>query len=123
MHKIIMTLLSLVTVTSVLSAEMMTLESSINMGLNNNYNIRLQRNSNQQSQNNTAMATGYLLPKLDLNGGLNYTNTDDLLNSQSLSGMAGDNDVVASNAGASLSWTLFDGLRMFRARGVIYDQA
>ena len=123
MRKFIITFILIVTLSSASFAEMLTLEEAISAGLNNNYNIRLQRNTNQQSQNNVAMATGYLLPQVGLNGGVNYTNTDDLLDTESSSGMAGDNDVVATSAGASLSWTLFDGLRMFRARGIIYDQA
>ncbi len=123
MRKIVITSLCLFFVSSFIGAEQLTLENAISIGLNNNYNIQLQKNTTQKSQNNTSMATGYLLPTVDLQGGINFTHTNDLIEDIPASGMGGDNTRLATNAVVSLNWTLFDGLRMFKARGLVKEQA
>ena len=101
---------ALLSFSSVVAAQEMTMEEAIRIGLRNNYDIRIARNSADVAANNRGKGTAGFLPTIDLSGGYQRTTTDEGGN---FPFGLGDNDAENWNSDISLSWTLFDGFRMF----------
>ncbi len=94
-------------------------EEAIRIGLLNNFDIRLVRQEVAEAENNLSLGNAGFLPQLDLTASQNYSVTDS--KQLYLSGTENDRKGATSdalNAGVQLSWTIFDGLRMF----VQYDR-
>lgn len=94
--------------------EKLSLESAIEVALKNNYDIKLINNDIQIAKNNVNLGNAGMLPRVDgsfSDGGSrqNITRTQSNGNQQSLDGVRNTN----MNYGASLGWTIFDGLQMF----------
>lgn len=97
------------------SGNLLTLEEAIQIGFENNYEIQFVRYSSEIAANNRSFGNDGFLPSVNLSAGMNERIED------SESRFRGGNppNVVTgarssiSNYGASLSWTLFDGLQMF----------
>lgn len=92
----------------------LSLEDAIGIALNNNYDIKLINNDIQIAKNNVNLGNAGMLPRLEgsfSDGGSkqNITRTQSNGNQQTLDGVRN----TSMNYGASLGWTIFDGLQMF----------
>ncbi len=116
----------LLTLTSVLfmvsfvfaSSKEMTVEDAIRLGLRNNYDIQIARNTAEIAVNNKGKGISNFLPVIDTNSELRYDNTNESTSSPT---SFGDSVTRTSDTYLSLTWTLFDGFRMF-ADKKRYDQ-
>lgn len=103
--------LSFLILTGVLAAqEILTAEDAIRIGLENNYEIRIARNNRQVADNNRGKGTAEFLPKLDVSANYQKGKAEQESNSPF---SFGNTESESKNAQASLTWTLFDGFRMF----------
>ncbi len=99
---------------SLSAQEMLTLEQAIDIGLKNNYQISIERNNAVIAVNNNSLGNAGLLPKVDLQATTGLANN--ATKQEFSSGLVVDKSGVQSNnitAGVYLSWTLFDGFKMF----------
>lgn len=92
----------------------LSLEDAIGIALNNNYDIKLINNDIQIAKNNVNLGNAGMLPRVEgsfSDGGSkqNITRTQSNGNQQTLDGVRN----TSMNYGASLGWTIFDGLQMF----------
>ncbi|RBL93092.1 TolC family protein [Chitinophaga flava] len=97
--------------------KILTLEQAIDVALKNNFSIRLARNTAELSANDYAYADFAFAPRLNATAGANWSRTatkQEFANGskRDTSGIKGNN----VNASVNLSWTLFDGLKMFATR-------
>ncbi|MGP8215656.1 MAG: TolC family protein [Bacteroidia bacterium] len=96
-----------------------TLDSAISITLKSNYNILLAQNAYKASENNYAPGMAGMLPEITLN--TTYTASVSSIDQQYSSGLeVNRGGAVTTNISPYLgmSWTLFDGTRMF----VAYNQ-
>jgi len=90
--------------------DMMTVEDAISIGLRNNYAINIARVNAEIARNNTGKGTANFLPKLDAGETFRY----DAQNQDTGSPLSfGNSDTRQWGSDITLSWTLFDGFRMF----------
>lgn len=92
----------------------LTLAGAYEITLANNYSISIARDSKKIAQNNLSYGNAGFLPTLDLIGSQNFEIQDSELTfvndeEQIVTGARSKN----FNASAQLSWTIFDGARMF----------
>lgn len=97
--------------------KILTLEQAIDLALKNNFSIRLARNTAEMSANDYAYANFAFVPRLNATAGTTWNTTatkQEFVNGtkRDTSGIKGNN----ISANATLSWTLFDGLKMFATR-------
>ena len=109
----LMMLLAL-TVQLTFAQQKLGLEEAISVALKNNYDIKLVNNDTQIAKNNANPGNAGMLPRLDgsfTDGGSrqNTTRTQSNGNEQTLNGVRN----TSMSYGASLGWTIFDGLQMF----------
>ena len=88
----------------------MTVEDAIRLGLKNNYDIQIARNTAEIAINNKGKGIANFLPVIDTNSELRYDNTNENTSSPT---SFGDSVTRTSDTYLSLTWTLFDGFRMF----------
>lgn len=97
--------------------ELLSLEEAIALGLENNYAIKIAEKDEEIAGNNNSVGNAGILPTLDLNADKTYQVQNVDLELQSAEGTFGvTRDRAKSdrfNATAALSWTIFDGARMF----------
>lgn len=94
--------------------EKLSLQQAVETGLKNNYDVRIAKNNAEQSANNATLGNAGALPQLNL--GLSQTNSINDTKQKYASGAEVNKNGAASNslAGtAALSWTIFDGFKMF----------
>lgn len=94
----------------------MTIEQAVELALKNNYNISIAKNLSQQAVNSNTLGNAGMLPKVDLNASGNFASN--ATKQEFSSGLVVDKNGVQSKnitAGAYLTWTIFDGLKMFAA--------
>ncbi len=91
-------------------AEEMTVEDAIRLGLYNNYTIQIARNTAQIALNNRGKGIANFLPVLDSTGDMRYDESNEDTGSPMSFGNASTRSLKSQ---LSLSWTLFDGFRMF----------
>ena len=92
----------------------LTIEDAIVLALKNNYDIVVAKNQSQQAANNNTLGNAGMLPKVDLNAFGNLANN--ATKQEFSSGLVVDKSGVQSKnitTGAYLTWTVFDGLKMF----------
>ena len=94
----------------VFAQSVMSSEDAIKIGLKNNFEIKIARNSDIISQNNEGKGTAEFLPSLNASGYYQLLNSDPETNSPFSFGAS---DTRTYGADLTLSWTLFDGLKMF----------
>ena len=92
------------------SSKQMTVEDAIRLGLKNNYDIQIARNTAEIATNNKGKGIANFLPVIDTNSELRYDNTNENTSSPT---SFGDSVTRTSDTFLSLTWTLFDGFRMF----------
>ena len=109
-------LITLLALTAKLSfaQQKLGLEEAISVALQNNYDIKLVNNDTEIAKNNANPGNAGMLPRLDgsfTDGGSrqNTTRTQSNGNQQTLNGVKN----TSMSYGASLGWTIFDGLQMF----------
>jgi outer membrane protein TolC len=103
--------------TPVCSQELLTMEEAIQQGLDNNYNIRIARNQEEIAANTNNPGNAGFLPTVNTFGNFTYTNNNirqEFANGESNEGNNAGNTSI--QAGAEVSWTAFDGFRMFATR-------
>lgn len=103
-----------ISVQMTLAQEKLGLEEAISVALKNNYDIKLVNNDTEIAKNNVNPGNAGMLPRLDgtfTDGGSkqNITRTQSNGNQQTLEGVRN----TSMSYGASLGWTIFDGLQMF----------
>jgi len=92
----------------------MTLDEAIKIALEKNYDIQLAKDDLLISENNYSIGNAGFLPKVDLTA--SKTRTVNNTKQEYSSGSSVDKKNAGSNstnAGIALSWTIFDGLKMF----------
>ena len=94
--------------------EILTVEEAVNIALKNNFDILVARNDADIAKVNNTPGNAGMLPSVDITGSGNYKNNNVF---QKLSGGIENKypslSTTSVNAGAELSWTLFDGGKMF----------
>jgi outer membrane protein TolC len=103
---------------SVLAAQKLSLDDAIAIGLKNNYDILIENNLAASAANNNTAGNAGMLPKIDLNAATSFANN--ATRQEFASGLTVDQTGVRSSStttGVYLTWTLFDGMRMFAAKG------
>ncbi|CAN0083648.1 unnamed protein product, partial [Chrysoparadoxa australica] len=94
-----------------------TVEEVVGLALEQNYHIRLEKNNLSIAENNNTLGNAGFLPTVELTGSANQTVQDTELQFANGDGQSRSGAVSTSyNAGAGLTWTLFDGLRMFATK-------
>lgn len=108
------------------SQDYLSAQDAIRVALENNFSVQAARNEKQISENNFSRGNAGFLPRLDL--AASYSRSISNQNSQFLDGREQNVNGAQSNrrqAGLGLTWTLFDGLGMFkryRQFGIINEQ-
>lgn len=95
----------------------LSLMDAIRIGLENNYAIRIQKNEQQIAGNNNTLGNAGMLPSLDLEVSPDMsvsTSNSQYINNTEKNVSSAQNTSFA--AGLELSWTLFDGFRIFAAK-------
>lgn len=100
----------------VFAQDSLSVEEALAIGLENNYSIRISGNESEISANNKSLGNAGFLPNLTATGSRSYSVTD--IRQEFADGSIPNRtteDAKSNNTGASanLSWTIFDGLRMF----------
>ncbi|MCX6278042.1 MAG: TolC family protein [Bacteroidetes bacterium] len=96
--------------------EVLTLDKAVAIGLINNYEIVIAQNSLNISQNNVSPGNAGMLPAISVNAG--YVNGLSDAKVKVVAGSELDNSSAHSEnitAGVGLTWTVFDGMKMFIA--------
>ncbi len=102
--------LCLVITASLWAQQKLSLDEAIKLGLKNNFDIRIARNSAEIAENNRGKGTAGFLPSLDASAGANRGETDTKTNSPFSFGSLTSK---SWNGQIALTWTLFDGMKMF----------
>ncbi|MEM1406873.1 MAG: TolC family protein, partial [Bacteroidota bacterium] len=103
--------------------EIMTLESAIDLALENNYGIKIARSNQEIATNNNTLGNAGFLPILTLDANQNNSQVN---GEQIVGGDVRDIDNQENSStsiGANLNWTLFDGTRMFVNRDLLETQS
>ncbi|RMH95484.1 MAG: TolC family protein [Calditrichaeota bacterium] len=93
-----------------MAQDVLTAEAAIRIGLENNYSIRIARNQARIAANNAGQGTANLLPVVDATGRVQIARSDVETNSPF---SFGKSTTRSGDAQITLTWTLFDGFRMF----------
>lgn len=97
-----------------LTAQINSLQSCIDKGLENNYSLKIVRNEENVASNNATIANAGYLPEVNLSAG--YSGTLDNTNSTArATGTVSKERNVTDHtlrAGVDLSWTIFDGFNI-----------
>ena len=99
---------------SISAQQKLTLKEAISVALENNYDIRLAKSDAAISENNYSVGNAGFLPNLNVSA--SQTKTVSNTKQEYSSGQLVDKTSSGSNntnAAATLSWTIFDGLKMF----------
>lgn len=100
--------------TNVFSQKLLTIDDAIKTALENNYSINIAKNEKEIADNNFSIGNAGFLPSLDADG--SYTKTTNNTKQNYLNGTVVDRTGAKSTnytAGIGLTWTIFDGLKMF----------
>ncbi len=92
----------------------MTIEQAVELALKNNYEISIAKNNSTEAINNNTLGNAGMLPKVDLNATGSFASN--ATKQEFSSGLIVDKPGVQSkniSTGAYLTWTIFDGLKMF----------
>lgn len=96
--------------------KMLTVEEAVATALQNNYDIQLSKNDSMVAALDYSYRNAVFYPRVNGNLGDNWTTNNQ--NQEFASGTKREGKVKTNtlNASVSLSWTLFDGLKMFATR-------
>ncbi|MDO9186346.1 MAG: TolC family protein [Bacteroidia bacterium] len=110
----ILIFLLFITATAGAQGQKMTIENAIEMALKNNYDIVISKNLAIQNSNNNTLGNAGMLPRIDLNASGILANN--ATKQEFSNGLVVDKNGVQSKnitTGAYLTWTVFDGMKMF----------
>ncbi|GBL36167.1 hypothetical protein EMGBS15_17620 [Filimonas sp.] len=96
---------------------LLTYQQAVELALKNNYDIQIARNNSTIATIQNNYGNAGLLPKLDLNANGSMANNN--THQEFSNGLSVNKNNVASNnlnAGAYLTWTVFDGMKMFATK-------
>lgn len=94
-----------------------TVEEVVGLALEQNYDIRLGQNNLDIAENNNTLGNAGFLPTVELTGSANQTIQDTELLFANGDGQSRTGAVTTRyDAAAGLTWTLFDGLKMFATK-------
>ncbi len=113
MKKIVLSIIIVFSSTSLIAQNKLTLSDAINIGLENNYNLRISQKSVEISDENNSWGAAGRYPTIDVSvTSVNRFDSND------------DADITANNIApsAQLSWTLFNGFRIFNTKSKLEDQ-
>lgn len=113
LYKLLIFLL-FITATAGAQGQKMTIEYTIEMALKNNYDIVISKNLAIQNSNNNTLGNAGMLPRIDLNASGSLANN--ATKQEFSNGLVVDKNGVQSKnitTGAYLTWTVFDGMKMF----------
>ena len=101
--------------------QQITLEEVVALALEKNYDIQIVRNESEAAQSDNDLAWGAFLPEIRATGARVWNSNDQKLQVRSretneIETIDGDVSSTNTNASAQLTWTLFDGTRMFATR-------
>jgi outer membrane protein TolC len=91
-----------------------TLDEAIGLGIKNNYDIAIVNNNATIASNNNTLGNAGMLPVVDINASTNFANN--ATKQKFYTGETVDRTGVSSSnlsSGVYLTWTLFNGLKMF----------
>ena len=94
--------------------EKLTLQQAIEATLKNNLDILIEKNNAEVAANSNTLGNAGMLPRIDFQASTNFGNN--ATKQEFSSGLVVDKTGVQStnlNSGVYLTWTLFDGLKMF----------
>ena len=97
--------------------EVLSLDEAIRLGLENNFSIRIARNNERVASNNNTQGNAGMLPIFRTTSTVSYTSNNTIqkfFSGDERSGTGAGNTNV--RLGAELTWTAFDGFRMFAAK-------
>ncbi len=104
----------------------LAIDSAIKIALEKNYDVLIYTNLSEIEKNNNSAGNAGMLPSLDLSG--SYVKARNDLKQELNSGTKIDKKGVGSdysNVDAGLSWTIFDGMKMFHTKkkldGIFYQ--
>ena len=93
--------------------KLLTLEDAIAVALENNYDIRLAKSDSARLGLDYSYRNVVFLPRINATLGNNWTNNNQSQEFSDGTNRQGDVNTGNVNAGVTLDWTLFDGLKMF----------
>ncbi|MDP4820218.1 MAG: TolC family protein [Saprospiraceae bacterium] len=102
---------------SISAQEVLSLDEAIRLGLENNFAIRIARNNERVASNNNTQGNAGMLPIFRTTSTVSYTSNNTIqkfFSGDERSGTGAGNTNV--RLGAELTWTAFDGFRMFAAK-------
>jgi outer membrane protein len=112
--KLVCVLILFLSVPAAYAQNVLTIDEAVNTALKNNFDIRVARNDADIAKSNNTPGNAGMLPTLEMTGSGSYENNNV---HQELSGGTVNNypalSTVLFDAGTVLSWTLFDGGKMF----------
>ncbi len=100
--------------TKALAQDLLTVEDAIKIGLEKNYSILIVKNSQEIAKAQNNFGNAGMSPQVSLNGNLNLANVNS--HQEFFTGVVQDRNGAQSNqtgASVNVSWTIFDGLKMF----------
>ena len=102
---------------TVAAQEKIDLDQVVALALEQNYDVRLFKTFEQQASTDDKYSVGVLLPVINANGSRTWNTADQ--KQRLASGVETERNGIPSNnlnAGVQLTWTLFDGAKMFATR-------
>lgn len=102
---------------SISAQDVLSLDEAIRLGLENNFSIRIARNNERVASNNNTQGNAGMLPIFRTTSTVSYTSNNTIqkfFSGDERSGTGAGNTNV--RLGAELTWTAFDGFRMFAAK-------
>jgi len=106
----------ILSVLSLRSQPLLTLEEAIATALQNNYDIRLAKNDSAVAALDYEYRNAVFLPRMNGTAGTNWTNNNQKQEFTSGNNREGNVATNNINAAINLNWTLFDGMKMFVTR-------
>ena len=121
MKRQVILLISVIFCSGIYAQQTLSLDSAISIVLKNNYNILVAQNNYKMASNSYSPGVAGMLPTLSLNGGASptvYSESYNTIKQNYSTGLTlSKNGAVSStlSPGLGLTWTLFDGTKMFIA--------
>lgn len=103
-------------------SQILSVDEVVRIALKNNYGIQLARNESEISKTNNTSGNAGMLPNISVFGNGNYEINNVKQNySSGVVNNYSDLSTTSFNAGTELSWTLFDGGKMFITKNKLYE--
>lgn len=96
---------------------LLTIDQALKIALENNYDVKIAQSDKAISSNNNSAGNAGMLPSIDLSG--SYSRSVNSINQKYSNGTEINRDNAGSSAlgaDAGLTWTIFDGMKMFHTK-------